>query len=44
KSIHLGRTIGFEPIIHTPDLVDEVKKDWRAVRPLIEWIAEHAVA
>lgn len=44
KSIHLGRTIGFEPIIHTPDLVGEVKKDWRAVRPLVEWIAEHAVA
>ena len=44
KSIHLGRTIGFDDVIHTSALVDEVKKDWRATRPLVEWIAEHAIA
>lgn len=42
KSLTLGRSIGFEPVIHTAALVDEVRRDWRAVRPVSEWIAEHA--
>lgn len=42
KSLSAGRSLGFEPIIHTPELADMVRKDWRAVRPLTEWIAEHA--
>jgi uncharacterized protein (TIGR02453 family) len=42
KSLLLGRQIGFEPVIHTAALVDEVKKDWRAIRPLVEWIDDHA--
>ncbi len=42
KSLTLGRSLGFEPVIHTPDLVGEVRKDWRAVRPVVDWIAEHA--
>ena len=42
KSLTAGRSIGFEPVIHTPALLHEVRKDWRAVRPLTEWIAEHA--
>lgn len=44
KSLTLGRTIGFEPVIHTAALVGEVRKDWRAIRPVSEWIAEHAQA
>ncbi len=44
KSLTMGRLIGFEPVIHTPDLLDEVKRDWRAVRPVAEWIADHAIA
>ncbi|MCW2785058.1 MAG: hypothetical protein JWP74_1575, partial [Marmoricola sp.] len=40
KSLTIGRSYGFEPVIHTPELVDAVRKDWRASRPLIEWIAE----
>lgn len=42
KSLTLGRMIGFEPVIHTPELVTQVRRDWRAVRPIAEWIAEHA--
>lgn len=42
KSLTLGHTIGFEPVIHTPELLDAVKKQWRAVRPVAEWIADHA--
>jgi len=44
KSLIFGRQLGFEPVIHTPQLLDEVKKDWRAYRPAVEWIAAHAVA
>jgi hypothetical protein len=30
--------IGFEPVIHTPELLDLVRADWRAARPLVEWV------
>lgn len=38
KSVTLGRMIGFEPVIHTAALVAEVRRDWRALRPVAEWI------
>ncbi len=44
KSLTLGRQLGFEPVIHTGELLDVVRKDWRALRPAIEWIAHHAQA
>jgi len=44
KSLTLGRSLGFEPVIHTAALVDGVRRDWRAIRPVSEWIAEHAQA
>ncbi|HEU4812469.1 MAG TPA: DUF2461 domain-containing protein [Nocardioides sp.] len=44
KSLTLGRMIGFDPVIHTGQLVDEVRGDWRAIRPVSEWIAERAEA
>ena len=34
KSLTVGRTIGFEPIIHTPAVLGEIRKDWRAIRPV----------
>jgi uncharacterized protein (TIGR02453 family) len=42
KSLTLGRQIGFEPVIHTAAVLDEVRRDWRAIRPVAEWIAEHS--
>ena len=42
KSLTLGRTIGFGPVIHTSALLDDVRRDWRAIRPVSEWIAENA--
>ncbi len=39
KSLHAGRSYGFEKVIHTAALLDEVRADWRALRPLIEWLA-----
>jgi uncharacterized protein (TIGR02453 family) len=40
KSITVGKHHGFDPVIHTPKLVDVVRKDWRALRPLVEWVAD----
>jgi uncharacterized protein (TIGR02453 family) len=39
KSLHAGRSYAFEPVIHTADLLDEVRADWKSLRPLIEWLA-----
>ena len=39
KSLTLGKSYGFEPVIHTPDLLDAVRKDWRAMRPFVEWVS-----
>jgi uncharacterized protein (TIGR02453 family) len=44
RSITLGRSLGFEPVIHTAELLTEVRRDWRALRPTVEWIADHAQA
>jgi len=42
KSLTLGRSYGFEPMIHTPKLLTRVRKDWRLGRPLLEWVSAHA--
>jgi uncharacterized protein (TIGR02453 family) len=39
KSMTLGKSYGFEPIIHSADLVDQVRRDWRATRPFLDWIS-----
>ena len=39
KSITVGHPYGFDEVIHTPKLVDAVRKDWRALRPLVEWVS-----
>ncbi|QBX55682.1 DUF2461 domain-containing protein [Nocardioides seonyuensis] len=39
KQLFAGRLIGFEPVIHTPDVLDEVRADWRALKPLVDWLA-----
>lgn len=38
RSLTVTRDYGFEPVIHTPELVDAVRADWNAVRPLVEWL------
>nr|WP_281272235.1 DUF2461 domain-containing protein [Nocardioides marmorisolisilvae] len=40
KSITVGRPYGFDKVIHSPKLVDAVRKDWRALRPLVDWVSE----
>ena len=44
KSMTLGKAYGFEPVIHTPELVDRVRDDWRAATPFVEWVQRHAKA
>ena len=39
KSLTAGRSYGFEGVIHTPELLDRVRADWSALRPLVEWIS-----
>jgi uncharacterized protein (TIGR02453 family) len=42
KSMTLGKSYGFDPVIHTPELLDRVRDDWRAARTFVDWVAEHA--
>jgi len=44
KSLTLGRSLGFEPVIHTAELLDLVRQDWRAIRPVVDWIGRNAGA
>ena len=40
KSLALGRSYGFGPVISSPDLTEEVRADWRRLRPLVECVTE----
>jgi uncharacterized protein (TIGR02453 family) len=42
RSLTVGKSYGFEPVIHTPDLLDQVRADWRAAAPLVDWIVDNA--
>ena len=40
KSLYVGRAYGFDDVIHTPELLSRVRDDWRAARPLVEWVLD----
>ncbi len=42
KTMSLGKSYGFEKVIHTAELADRVRDDWRATRPFLEWVAAHS--
>jgi uncharacterized protein (TIGR02453 family) len=42
KSMTFGKSYGFEPFIHTPELLDRVRADWRQATPFVEWVAANA--
>ena len=44
KSLTVGREYGFDPVIHSPHLVDRVREDWRTAAPFLDWVAAHAAA
>jgi uncharacterized protein (TIGR02453 family) len=43
KQLLAGKPYGFEPVIHTPEVLEMVRSDWRTLRPLVEWVATHAL-
>lgn len=40
KTVLGMRSHGFEPYVHTAELLEKVREDWRQLRPLVSWIAE----
>ena len=38
KSLTIGHDYGFEPIIHTTELLEAVRDDWRTLRPFVDWV------
>ena len=40
RTLTVTREYGFDPIIHTAGFLDAVRADWKAARPLVEWVAE----
>jgi uncharacterized protein (TIGR02453 family) len=38
KQLFVGKPYGFEKFIHTPELLDRVRDDWRALEPLMAWL------
>ena len=38
RSLTASRPYGFEPVIHTAELADRVRRDWRDARGLVEWL------
>ena len=42
RSMTLSRSYGFEPFIHTPELLDRVRADWRDASPFVTWVADQA--
>jgi uncharacterized protein (TIGR02453 family) len=42
RSMTLAKSYGFEPVIHTSELLDRVRADWREATPFVEWVHDHA--
>ncbi len=38
KQIIAAKPYGFEKLIHSPQLLDRVREDWRALKPLVAWL------
>jgi uncharacterized protein (TIGR02453 family) len=42
RSMTLSRSYGFDPVIHTPAVLEMVREDWRRANPFVEWVCDHA--
>ncbi len=40
KSLALSKSYGFGKPIQSPELLDQVRDDWRALRPFVEWVRD----
>ena len=38
KQLFAGLPYGFDEVIHTPELVNRVRADWRQLKPLVDWL------
>ena len=38
KQLFASNAYGFQPFIHEPELLDRVRADWRATKPLLTWL------
>lgn len=41
RTLTLGRDHGFEPYVHTAELLEHVREDWRTGRTFLDWILTH---
>jgi uncharacterized protein (TIGR02453 family) len=44
KSLTVGRDYGFDKVIHSAELVERVRSDWRQTTPLLDWVTAHGAA
>ncbi|HET6627624.1 MAG TPA: DUF2461 domain-containing protein [Nocardioidaceae bacterium] len=42
RSMTLGKSYGFAPVIHTPELLTMVRDDWREATPFVQWVSDNA--
>jgi uncharacterized protein (TIGR02453 family) len=40
KQLFAGRSYGFEDVIHTAEVLELARADWKALRPLVRWLTE----
>ena len=41
RTMSLSKQYGFEPFVHTPEVLTRIRDDWRTGRPLVDWLATH---
>ncbi|MGN6132559.1 MAG: DUF2461 domain-containing protein [Nocardioidaceae bacterium] len=41
KTMALGKDYGFEPVIHSPELLEKVRADWREAASFVAWVTEN---
>ncbi len=39
RTMSLSRDYGFEPFVHSPEVLDRIRSDWRSAAPFVEWLA-----
>ena len=44
RSLVAMKHYGFEPVIHTPELAESLRADWRTLRPLVDWVGRYVDA
>ena len=42
RTVLLVSDHGFAPVIHSPELLDQVRADWHEATPFVEWVLAHA--